>query len=219
MTEFSSKGGVAVTFPNGNLLNERYLAVKNSVIEEVPPVASKHVATKPASFEDGIDRVEAAWRKERPDIDVSSVGIVSRLWRVSRHLERERKDRLAELGTDRVTLDVLAMLRRSGPPYRRTAGELTHSSLITSGGVSQRLDKLERAGLITRHIHPEDRRRIEVQLTPEGMGLVDGVLSDLMEHESELLAVLSDKDRTELRRLLKVLLAGFEHPHEDNPDV
>jgi DNA-binding MarR family transcriptional regulator len=188
------------------------------LIEEVPPVASKRAAAQTPSFEDGIDRVEAAWRQQRPDIDVSSVGIISRLWRVSRHLERERKDRLAELGTDRVTLDVLAMLRRSGPPYRRTAGELTHSSLITSGGVSQRLDKLERAGLITRHIHPEDRRRIEVQLTEAGMTLVDGVLSDLMQHENDLLSVLSERDRAELRRLLKLLLAEFEHPHEDNPE-
>lgn len=168
--------------------------------------------------EDGVDRVEAAWRRERPDIDVTSVGIISRLWRVGRHLERERKDRLGELGTDRVTLDVLAMLRRSGPPYTRTAGELTHSSLITSGGVSQRLDKLERAGLVTRRIHEHDRRRIDVQLTPEGMKLVDEVLSDLMAHESELLAVLTDTDRDNLRRALKVLLAQFEHPENDGPD-
>jgi DNA-binding MarR family transcriptional regulator len=91
--------------------------------------------------------------------------------------------------------------------------------LITSGGVSQRLDKLERAGLITRHIHPEDRRRIEVQLTEAGMTLVDGVLAELMEHENDLLSVLSERDRSELRRLLKLLLAEFEHPHEDNPEV
>lgn len=162
--------------------------------------------------EDGIDRVEQAWRRERPDIDVSSVGIVSRIWRVGRHLERERKERLAQLGTDRVTLDVLAMLRRSGPPYRRTAGELTHASLITSGGVSQRLDKLERAGMVTRHIHPEDRRRIDVELTPAGMQLVDSVLADLMEHESKLLDELSDTDKEDLRRTLKRLLARFEHP-------
>lgn len=169
--------------------------------------------------EDSIDRVEQAWRQERPDIDVSSIGIISRLWRVGRHLERERKDRLAQLGTDRVTLDVLAMLRRSGPPYRRTAGELTHSSLITSGGVSQRLDKLERAGLVTRHIHPDDRRRIEVQLTPEGMRLVDDVLADLMEHESALLDVLPETDKKQLRHALKILLASFEHPDSDGPEA
>lgn len=182
-------------------------------------MASNGTATDPMSVEDGIDRVEAAWRRERPDIDVSSIGIISRLWRVSRHLEKERKDRLAELGTDRVTLDVLAMLRRSGAPYRRTAGELTHSSLITSGGVSQRLDKLERAGLVTRHIHPNDRRRIDVQLTDEGVRLVDEVLAELMEHETKLLAVLSDTNKEDLRRALKVLLAAFEHPDSDGPEL
>lgn len=182
-------------------------------------MASKRTAPEAVMDEDGIDRVVEAWRRERPDIDVSSIGIISRIWRVGRHLEKERKDRLAELGTDRVTIDVLAMLRRSGAPYRRTAGELTHSSLITSGGVSQRLDKLEKAGLITRHIHPEDRRRIEVQLTDAGVRLIDEVLADLMEHESKLLAVLSDGDKTDLRRALKVLLAEFEHPDHDGPDV
>jgi DNA-binding MarR family transcriptional regulator len=170
----------------------------------------------PPTGEDGIDRIEQAWRRERPDIDVSSVGIVSRIWRVSRHLERERKERLAELGTDRVTLDVLAMLRRSGPPYRRTAGELTHASLITSGGVSQRLDKLERAGMVSRHIHPEDRRRIDVELTPAGVQLVDSVLADLMEHESKLLDELSDEEK-DLRRTLKRLLARFEPGRADQP--
>lgn len=174
-----------------------------------------NVAAPPVG-NDGIDRVEQAWARERPDIDVTSVGIISRIWRVSRHLERERKERLAELGTDRVTLDVLAMLRRSGPPYRRTAGELTHASLITSGGVSQRLDKLEKAGLVARHIHPEDRRRIDVELTPEGMQLVDSVLADLMEHESKLLDELSVGEKDDLRRTLKRLLSRFEHP--DHPD-
>jgi DNA-binding MarR family transcriptional regulator len=178
--------------------------------EVVAPRARSRKAS--IDFDDGIDRVEKAWRRERPDLDVSSVGIVSRIWRVARHLENERKARLAELGTDRVTLDVLAMLRRAGEPYRRTAGELTHSSLITPGGVSQRLDKLEKAGLIVREIHPGDRRRIDVQLTDEGMKLIDDVLADLMEHESSLLEVLGEADQDELRRILKLFLAQFESP-------
>lgn len=168
---------------------------------------------------DDIDRIVEAWHRERPDIDVSSIAIISRIWRVSRHLEKERKDRLAELGTDRVTIDVLAMLRRSGPSFRRTAGELMHSSLITSGGVSQRLEKLEKAGLITRHIQPEDRRRIEVQLTDRGLSLIDEILADLMEHESALLDVLSETDKDDLRRTLKVLLAKFEQSAEADSAV
>ncbi len=170
-----------------------------------------------SASEDAIDRIEAAWRRERPDVDVRSVGVVSRIWRISRHLEQARKERLAEHGTDRVTLDVLAMLRRSGPPFRLTAGELTHHSLISSGGVSQRLEKLERAGLVTRHIHTEDRRRIDVQLTPAGVELIDSILADLMAHEAGLLDILAPWEQEDLRRILKRLLARFEPLSPDDP--
>lgn len=159
---------------------------------------------------DRVDRVEEAWRRERPDIDVSSVGIVSRIWRVGRHLQRQRKERLEALGTDPVTLDVLAMLRRSGPPYRRTAGELMQSALITSGGVSQRLEKLEKLGYVTRHVSLEDRRRVEVQLTPVGVELVDSVVADVMENESKALSGLTAQEQEQLRGLLRKLLATFE---------
>jgi len=166
--------------------------------------------------EDAIDRIEAAWGRERPDVDVSSVGIISRIWRIGRHLEQARKDRLAEHGTDRVTLDVLAMLRRSGSPFRMTAGELTHHSLISSGGVSQRLEKLERAGLVTRTIHSDDRRRIDVELTAAGVELIDSILADLMTHEAALLDGLDPCEQEDLRRILKRLLARFE---PQTPDV
>jgi len=159
---------------------------------------------------DHVDRVEAGWRRERPDIDVSSVGIVTRIWRIGRHLDRHRKDRLEALGTDRVALDVLAMLRRAGPPYRRTAGELQQSALITSGGMSQRLERLEAAGLISRHMHPTDRRKVEVALTASGMAVVDEVTGDLMANESKLLDVLDPAEQAQLSALLKKLLSAFE---------
>lgn len=162
------------------------------------------------SVPDRVDRVEAGWRRERPDIDVSSVGIVTRIWRIGRHLDRHRKERLDALGTDRVAVDVLAMLRRTGPPYRRTAGELIQSALITSGGMSQRLERLESAGLIARKMHPEDRRKVEVELTPAGMALVDEVLGDLMTTESKLLDALDATEQAQLRALLKKLLGTFE---------
>jgi len=159
---------------------------------------------------DHVDRVEAGWRRERPDIDVSSVGIVTRVWRIGRHLDRHRKDRLEALGTDRVALDVLAMLRRAGPPYRRTAGELQQSALITSGGMSQRLERLEAAGLISRHLHPTDRRKVDVALTATGMALVDEVTGELLANESQLLDVLDGAEQAQLRALLKKLLSTFE---------
>lgn len=162
---------------------------------------------------DDVDRVESDWRRERPDIDVGSIGIVSRIWRVGRHLEQQRKAQLDEVGTDRGTLDVLAMLRRSGPPYRRTAGELTRNALITSGGVSQRLDKLERAGLVTRHVDTSDRRRVDVELTAAGVHLVDSVLADLMDHDSRVLSTaLTVPEQDRLRQLLRKLLLTLEPP-------
>jgi DNA-binding MarR family transcriptional regulator len=168
--------------------------------------------------EDAIDRVEAAWKRARPDVEVASIGIVARIWRIAHHLELARKQRLAELGTDRVTSDVLAMLRRSGAPFRMTAGELTAHSLISSGGVSQRLDKLEKAGLVVRRIHGADRRRIEVELTDKGIELIDEIFADLMAFDDAQLDVLSNEDRADLRRILKKLLAVYE-PVESDAEV
>lgn len=160
---------------------------------------------------DDVDRVERDWQRERPDIDVSSIGVVSRIWRVGRHLERQRNAQLDHFNSDRGTVDVLAMLRRSGPPYRRSAGELTRSALITSGGVSQRLDKLERAGLVTRHVDSTDRRRVDVELTAAGVELVDLVLADLMVHDARLLSeALTAPEQDHLRQLLRKLLLALE---------
>lgn len=160
---------------------------------------------------DAIDRVEHDWGRERPDIDVSSMGIVSRIWRVGRHLEQLRKTQLADFASDRGTMDVLGMLRRSGPPYRRSAGDLTRSALITSGGVSQRLEKLERAGYLTRHVDTNDRRRVDVELTEAGVELVDSVLSGLMDHDTEVLAeALTPAEQRRLRALLRKLLLSLE---------
>ena len=162
---------------------------------------------------DGVDHVARDWRRERPDIDVSSIGIVTRIWRIARHLENQRREQLAGLGTDRGTMDVLAMLRRSGPPFRRSAGELTRLALITSGGVSQRLEKLERAGLITRHVDTSDRRRVDVELTASGIQLVDSTLTDLMDHDTKVLEEALDEDEQELlRRLLRKFLLSLEPP-------
>lgn len=180
------------------------------------PSDGPHVADAHQLPRDGVDRVEMDWRRERPDIDVSSFGIVTRIWRIARHLDRQRTQQLAGFNSDRGTMDILAMLRRSGAPYRRTAGALTRSALITSGGVSQRLDKLERAGLITRHVDTGDRRRVDVELTEQGVDLVDSVLTDLMDHDTAVLAAaLDDHEQETLRRLLRKLLLSLE-PVEDD---
>lgn len=166
---------------------------------------------------DAIDRVELAWQRERPDIDVSSIGVVSRIWRVGRHLEHQRKAILDRFGSDRGAADVLAMLRRAGPPYRRSAGDLTRSALITSGGVSQRLEKLEKAGLITRHVDTADRRRVDVELTPAGAELIDSMLADLMIHDDRVLATaLTAAERAQLCTLLRKVLLSLEPTEPDH---
>lgn len=165
----------------------------------------------PSNLYDGIDRVIEQWNLERPDINVSSMGIISRIWRAGRFLERKREKELAEWSTDRGTVDILSMLRRSGAPYRRTAGDLTRNSLITSGGVSQRLEKLERGGLVTRHVDMADRRRVEVQLTDRGVDLIDSVFGDVMEREERALAqALTADERQMLGILLRKLLVALE---------
>lgn len=161
--------------------------------------------------QDGVDAVQADWSRERPDIDVRSIGVVTRIWRVGRYLDRVRNDRLATWETDRATIDILAMLRRAGSPYRQSAGQLTKHALITSGGVSQRLDKLERAGLITRHLDVNDRRRVDVELTAAGMKLIDSVLADVLHVDNELLdEVFSEEELETLCTLLRKFLLHFE---------
>ncbi len=181
--------------------------------EILTPVSSSSTKAngKKSKTVDAVDAVEADWVRERPDIDVSSIGIVTRIWRVGRYLDRIRDERLAALDTDRATIDILAMLRRSGAPFRQTAGQLTKHALITSGGVSQRLEKLERAGLVTRHVDTKDRRRVEVQLTPDGVTLIDDVLQDVVHAENVLLAeVFTERERAALESLLRTFLLRFE---------
>lgn len=164
---------------------------------------------------DGVDAIEADWNRERPDIDVSSVGIITRIWRVGRYLERARSDVLAGWNTDRAAIDILGMLRRAGVPYQRTAGELTQHALITSGGVSQRLEKLESSGLVRRLVDSTDRRRVTVELTPAGVDLIDSVLNASMGRDTAFLdEVLTPDEQTQIRALLRKMLAHFEPAHD-----
>jgi DNA-binding MarR family transcriptional regulator len=159
---------------------------------------------------DGVDDIQEAWRRERPDVDVSSIGVITRVWRLARHLDRSRRLFLDELGIDATTLDALAVLRRSGPPYRLTAGQMQRASLITTGAVTQRLDKLERNALVRRQADPGDGRLVWVELTSKGRATIDNVVAGLMEREGALLAPLSTRQRAMLASLLRGWLAWFE---------
>jgi DNA-binding MarR family transcriptional regulator len=165
-------------------------------------------------IEDGADKIQRAWQRERPDVDNSSIGIVTRIWRLARYLDRARAEALAALGTDPTTLDALATLRRAGAPYRLTAGELQERSLVTPGAISQRLDKLEQAGLVRRERDTDDRRVVHIALTDRGRGLVDRVFAGVMDYERDLLAPLSPAEQAALTGILRRWLVWFEHGSE-----
>jgi DNA-binding MarR family transcriptional regulator len=159
---------------------------------------------------DSVDVIEQAWRRERPDVDGSSIGIITRVWRLARVLDRARAEILAALGTDAVTLDALATLRRAGAPYRLTAGEMQRRSLVTAGAITQRLDKLERQGLVRREHDEKDGRVVHVLLTARGKRLVDGIFASLMDQEQRVLAPLTPEERARLTALLRRWLSWFE---------
>jgi len=156
------------------------------------------------------DDIQAAWARERPELNVESIGILTRIVRIARHLDRTREQELREIGTDSATLDVLATLRRSGKPYRLTAGELQRTGLVTSGAISQRLQKLERAGFIRRSADTHDARRVQVQLTEAGIRESDRIVKELMQREARLLEAISPADRQRLETLLRRWLLQLE---------
>ncbi|WP_119728572.1 MarR family winged helix-turn-helix transcriptional regulator [Thermomonospora amylolytica] len=155
---------------------------------------------------DGVDRILDQWRAERPDIDPSPMGIVGRVARLHRLLDRALGDNFAAHGLQRGEFDILATLRRSGPPYRLTAGALTASAMVTSGAITNRIDRLAAKGLVTRETDPANRRSVLITLTDEGRRLVDRVLLTHVHLESRLLSGLTPEDRETLTAVLRKLL-------------
>jgi len=125
---------------------------------------------------DHVDRVLAQWHAERPDLDVSPMAVIGRLARLSALVDAELRRTFARHGLDRATFDVLATLRRSGPPYRLTPTELMRSAMVTSGAITQRLDKMEARGLVERTPNEADGRGVRVQLTEAGGEVIDRAL-------------------------------------------
>jgi DNA-binding MarR family transcriptional regulator len=158
---------------------------------------------------DQVDVVVAQWRRERPDLDPAPMGVVGRIQRANRLLERGLREEFTRHGLQLWEFDLLATLRRSGAPYRLTAGALTDSAMITSGAVTNRVDRLTARGLVTREIDPGNRRSMVITLTPAGRKLMDGILADHLANERRLLAALSPARQRELLDLLRTLLIGL----------
>ena len=159
---------------------------------------------------DEVDRVVAAWRRERPDLDVSPLEVLSRVTRLARHLDRARSAAFAAHGLENWEVDVLAALRRSGPPYELSPGQLVADTLVTSGTMTNRIDRLAARDLVRRRPDPDDGRGVLVHLTDAGSTLVDTALADLLDRERSLLAVLAADDGPQLAALLRRLVSPFD---------
>jgi DNA-binding MarR family transcriptional regulator len=151
---------------------------------------------------DQVGEIVAAWHRERPDDDVSSILVVTPIWRLAAALQRSRAATLSEFGLDQSRLDVLGTLRRAGAPYRLTAGELTRRCRVTPGATSQRVQRLERDGYVERVRDAHDRRTVYVGLTPSGSAKLDEVFAAVMAADEQVLAPLSSRDRSSLARIL-----------------
>jgi DNA-binding MarR family transcriptional regulator len=163
-----------------------------------------------APVSDEVDDIVARWRQERPDLDVAPLEVLSRVSRLAKHLDRARRDAFAAHGLEAWEFDVLSALRRQGAPYQLSPGALLRSTLVTSGTMTNRIDRLAAAGLVRRDKDPQDKRGVLVRLTDAGKATVDAALSDLLDRERELLDGLDRRQQTDLAALLRILLAPFD---------
>ena len=168
-------------------------------------------------MEDEVDRLIRAWRVERPHLDLGPMHVLSRVSRLAQHLDRVRRQVFANHGLSVWEFDVLAALRRSGPPYQRSPGQLVRETLVTSGTMTNRIDRLAARGLLERQADPRDRRGVQVRLTDEGRQRVDGAIEGLLAREHELLAGLDEGDRRRLGDLLRVVVAPFDDASRPAP--
>jgi DNA-binding MarR family transcriptional regulator len=159
---------------------------------------------------DEVDDLVAAWRAQRPDLDVEPMQVLSRISRLARHLDIARRGAFADHGLETWEFDVLSALRRQGPPFQLTPGALLRATLVTSGTMTNRIDRMAAAGLVRREPDPRDKRGVLVTLTEQGVARADAALADLLRRERALLSVLDRSDRQRLADLMRTLLVPFD---------
>ena len=158
---------------------------------------------------DRVARIQAEWRRERPELDVAPQGIFGRLARLAAALDDELERVFREFGLTTGEFDVLATLRRAGDPFERTPGALADSTMVTAGGLTKRVDRLEERGFVTRRVSPHDGRVRVIALTPAGRELLDRAVEAHLANEHALLSVLPGPDRELLERLLRQWLTAL----------
>ena len=161
-------------------------------------------------IDDQVARIQQAWRRERPDLDVTPIGTIGRLHRLALALTEELVAVYSAHGLSEGDFDVLAALRRTGEPFEASPSELAASTMVTSGGMSKRLDRLEGAGLVTRRVGSGDARGRVVALTAAGRRLIDDAFADHVANEQRLLAMVPEAERGALEATLAGWLAHFE---------
>ncbi len=163
-----------------------------------------------APVRDDVDAVVEAWRRERPDLDTAPLQVLSRVSRLALHLDRARREAFAAFGLEPWEFDVLAALRRAGGRHELSPSALTAATLVTSGTMTNRIDRLVERGLVARRPDPGDRRGVIVRLTGAGAEAVDAALADLLARERRVLAALDPEAAAALARQLRALLLPFE---------
>ncbi|MBW4694161.1 MAG: MarR family transcriptional regulator [Lyngbya sp. HA4199-MV5] len=159
---------------------------------------------------DPVDRILAQWRRERPDLDVSPMGIIGRVLRLAKYLERSVQEVFSEFDLTIGEFDVLATLRRSGKPYQLSPTELFNMLMVSSGTMTHRIDRLEQAELVQRIPDLNDRRSTLIELTDQGFNVIETAIAAHVANEHRVLSVLAEPEREALAQLLRKLLLSFE---------
>ncbi|MFJ8625340.1 MarR family winged helix-turn-helix transcriptional regulator [Kitasatospora sp. NPDC093550] len=155
---------------------------------------------------DTVDDIVEQWARTRPDLNPEAMGLIGRLRRLNARVDAALREYFTTCGLDSSEFDVLATLRRSGEPYELNARALLKAAMVTSGAITNRVDKLSAKGLVERNPCPDDRRAVLIRLTPAGKELIDGALAGHVRNEERLLAALDGGERAQLDGLLRKLL-------------
>jgi DNA-binding MarR family transcriptional regulator len=166
---------------------------------------------------DLFDRIHERWKRERPGVDTAGFEAIGRILLLAKHLQNSAAARLGTMELDLWAFDVLAALWQEGPPYHLSPTELCKSAMLSSGAMTNRLDRLEAAGLVTRQPDPDDRRGLIIELTPKGKALVDQAIVARLEEANDAASTLTESERNDLVRILRKLLAAVERGPESGP--
>jgi DNA-binding MarR family transcriptional regulator len=164
---------------------------------------------------DEVDRIVDDWSRERPDVDFAPMHVLSRVGRLAKHLDRARRQAFAASGLEPWEFDVLAALRRAGAPYQLSPKALLQQTLVSSGTMTNRIDRLVERRLVERRTDPHDGRGVLVVMTGRGTEAVDDAISELLAGEAELLEGLSKGDQERLAALLRKLSLDFDEQAGD----